>query len=111
MPADRLAPGLPAGVRMCAASCQGQLGKKREQSGHSLHGEWLWGMGAELRRQGLQGPHEHWVQLPGEEQLAFTIRRDQDEGTKHRPARSFHLVKEHGEGESPRVETLCTARS
>lgn len=41
MPADRLGAGLPGGLRRCAASCQGELGKQSEQSSHSLHGQGL----------------------------------------------------------------------
>lgn len=40
-PADRLGAGLPGGLRVCAASCQGQLGKQGEQRGHPLHGQGL----------------------------------------------------------------------
>jgi hypothetical protein len=41
MPADRLGAGLPGGLRRYAASCQGELGKQCEQSGHPLHGQGL----------------------------------------------------------------------
>lgn len=40
-PADSLGAGLPGGLRVCAASCQGQLGKQSEQRGHPLHGQGL----------------------------------------------------------------------
>lgn len=52
---------------MCAASCQGELGEQSEQSSHPLHGQGLQGMSAELCRQCLQGPQEHWVQLSEED--------------------------------------------
>lgn len=40
-PADRLGAGLPGELRVCAASCQSQLGKQSEQRGHPLHGQGL----------------------------------------------------------------------
>lgn len=64
---------LPDGFSGGAAGCQSQLGEESEQCGYPLHGQGLRRVGAELLWHHLQGPHQHWVELPREEQgLIFT---------------------------------------
>lgn len=98
---------LPAGLRGSAAGCQGQLGEETEQGGYPLHGQGPRGVDVELLGHSLQGLHEHWVKLPGGEQLPPSVMKgDRDVRYKARPGPGICSWLRRSRRESQALGTL-----